>query len=395
MDGRTLAGRTQGPMTEHAPDPHDERGKPPAGSTAQGNAAAAAPEVTGQERPHRQREVASAAMSHEHVHTDHAPPGQGHAGEDHAGHSHTGHGHAGQRHAAGGVGHAGHAHGPVDYNRAFAIGVTLNTGFVLFEAGYGFLANSLALLADAGHNLGDVLGLLLAWGAVYLGGRPSTKRHTYGLRRSSILAALANALLLLVAVGAIALESVQRLWRPEAVTSESVIWVALVGIAINLGTALLFMRGRETDLNLRGAFLHMAADAAVSLGVVVAGVIILSTGWTFVDPLVGLAIAAAIALSSWSLLRESVALALDAVPKGIEKDDVGRYLASLPGVSLVHHLHIWPMSTTEIALTAHLVRPNAGLDDAFLAYATRALRERFGIVHVTLQVEAYEPVPRR
>jgi cobalt-zinc-cadmium efflux system protein len=283
--------------------------------------------------------------------------------------------------------HHAHDHGAKDYSRAFALGVTLNLGFVLIEAVFGFLAGSVALVADAGHNLSDVLGLLLAWGAARLSVLKPTRRRTYGFRRSSILAALLNALVLLAAVGAIVWEALQRLIEPAPVATGTVVWVAAVGIAINTGTALLFLSGRKDDLNIRGAFLHMAADAVVSLGVVVAALGIMATGWLWLDPLTGLVIAVVITLGTWGLLREAVDLALDAVPSGIDREAVERFLSGLPGVQEVHDLHIWAMSTTETALTAHLVRPGPA-DDALLAEAAHELHARFGIDHTTLQVEA-------
>jgi len=284
-----------------------------------------------------------------------------------------------------------HSHAPADFNRAFAVGVVLNTGFVLVEAAYGFLANSLALLADAGHNLGDVLGLLLAWGAAVLVKRRPTARRTYGLKRSSILASLINAVLLLVAVGMIVWEAVQRLARPEPVAETTVIWVAAIGIVINTATALMFRAGSKNDINVRGAFLHMAADAAVSLGVVIAAALVMVTGWLWLDPAVSIAIAVVITAGTWSLLAASVNLALDAVPQNIDPQAIDAYFAALPGVTEVHDLHIWAMSTTEVALTAHLVRPGAGLDDALLGRVCHDLQQKFGIGHVTVQIEAGDP----
>ena len=294
-------------------------------------------------------------------------------------HSHSrGHGH-------------GHHHGPASYNAAFALGVALNVGFVAIEAGFGVAAHSLALLADAGHNLSDVLGLLMAWGAMFLSRQPPTRHRTYGLRRSSILAALANAILLLVAVGGIAWEAVRRFGHPAPVSGRTVTWVAAVGIAVNGATALLFMSGRKRDINVEGAFLHMAADAAVSLGVVVAGVVISFTGWRWLDPVVSLAVVAVITFGTWGLLRKSVNLAMDAVPEGIDPNAVRDYLAALPGVTAVHDLHIWAMSTTEAALTAHLVKPlvqpDAGDEDDLLARTARELHDQFGIEHTTIQIE--------
>lgn len=286
-----------------------------------------------------------------------------------------------------GHGHHSHSHEVFNYNRAFIIGTTLNIGFVIVEAVFGFLTNSLALTADAGHNLSDVLGLLLAWGASWLVRRRPTSRYTYGLRRSSILAALLNASFLLIAMGAIATEAIQRFFNPTPVNGSTVIGVALVGIAINGVTAWMFMSGRERDLNIKGTFLHMAADALVSLGVVLAGIAILTTGWLWFDPVVSLIIVAVIVVGTWNLLRDSVNLALDAVPEGIESQAVRTYLAELPGVVEVHDLHIWAMSTTEAALTAHLVMPVGKPDDAFLTRISMELHDNFGIEHTTIQVE--------
>lgn len=280
-----------------------------------------------------------------------------------------------------------HDHPPTDYRRAFALGVALNSAFVLVEVGFGIAAGSLALLADAGHNLSDVLGLLLAWGASHLARRPPTERRTYGLRRTSIFAALLNAVLLLVAIGGIAWEAVHRLIAPAPVVGTTLIVVAAVGVAINTATALLFLSGRKQDLNLRGAFLHMAADAMISLGVAISGAVIYWTGWTWIDPAASLAIAAVILVGTWDLLRQSINLSLDAVPEGIDPVAVRGYLEGLPGVSNVHDLHIWAMSTTETALTVHLLRPGHTGDDDWLIETGEALHERFGIGHATIQIE--------
>lgn len=281
-----------------------------------------------------------------------------------------------------------HSHGsPPHAERAFALGVALNAGFVVVEAGFGFYADSLALLADAGHNLSDVLGLALAWGAAALARRPPGGRFTYGLRGSTIWAALANAAILLVAVGAIAWEAIGRIGAPPPVASNVVIAVALAGTMVNAATAALFLRSRKHDLNARGAFVHMAADAAISLGVAIAGIAILWSGWTWLDPAVGLVIAAFIVAGTWGLAREALALALHSAPRGIELPAVRAQLAALPGVTGVHDLHVWAMSTTEIALTAHLVMPSGHPGDAFLASAARALEARFRIGHATLQIE--------
>ena len=300
-------------------------------------------------------------------------------GHDHAheGHGHDGHGHGGH----------GHSHAPKDFGRAFLIGIILNSGFVIIEAVYGWISGSMALIADAGHNLSDVLALLLAWGASVAAKRPPNERFTYGYKSSTILAALANAALLLVAIGAIAFETAHRMTDPLPVDGTTMIIVAGIGIAINTGTALLFLRGREHDLNIRGAFLHMAADALVSLGVVLAGIAILYTGALWIDPVVSLIIVAVIAWGTWGLLKDSVAMSLLAVPKGISEKAVRGYLASLDGVSEVHDLHIWPMSTTETALTAHLVMPGGHPGDAFLREAAHELEHHHRINHATIQVE--------
>lgn len=296
----------------------------------------------------------------------------------------------GQGHHHGGGPH-GHHHHHATPERGFAAGVALNAGFVLLEAAAGLVAGSVALLADAGHNLSDVLGLALAWVAALLARRPPSARRTYGWQRGTILAALANAMLLLVAVGAIGLESARRLVEPAPVATGWMLWVAAAGVVVNTATALLFLRGRHEDLNRRGAFLHMAADAAVSAGVVAGALVIGATGWDWVDPALGLAIALVILFGTWGLLREALNLALDAVPPGTDPAAVEAFLAALPGVAAVHDLHIWPLGTTETALTAHLVRPGAGPDDAFLAETAAALRARFGIGHATLQIENGDP----
>ena len=284
--------------------------------------------------------------------------------------------------------HRDHSHGPTRHDRAFAIGVTLNVGFAAVELAFGLVSQSLALIADAGHNFSDVAGLLIAWFAALLARKPATSLRTYGYRRASILAALANAALLIAAVGWIVVEAVQRFFDPQPVASTTVIVVAALGVVINTVTALLFMRGREHDINIKGAYLHMAADAAVSAGVVTAGILIYFTGWLWLDPAISIAIAFVILWSTWSLARDSLNLSLDMVPPNVDRGEVEKYLASLPGVSNVHHLHIWAMSTTEIALTVHLVRPNASLDDEFLKDACEGLKRSFGIVHATFQIEA-------
>jgi cobalt-zinc-cadmium efflux system protein len=295
-------------------------------------------------------------------------------------------------HHSTGHSHHGHSHAPqAGHGRAFAIGIVLNLGFVVIEAGYGFWAGSMALLSDAGHNLSDVLGLAIAWGAALLARRGPTERFTYGLRSSSILAALFNALLLLVAVGGIVWESIERLIEPAPVAAVTVMIVAGIGILVNGFTAFLFMGGHN-DLNIRGAFLHMVADAAVSLGVVLGGLVILWTGADWIDPTLSLVIAAVIVWGTWSLLKQSLTLSLHGVPRGIAVPDVRKALERMPGVARVHHLHVWAVSTTEAALTAHLVMPHGHPGDLFLTQAQRELKEHFGIGHSTLQIEIHQPV---
>jgi cobalt-zinc-cadmium efflux system protein len=286
-----------------------------------------------------------------------------------------------------------HLHAPASFGTAFAIGIGLNTAFVVLEAIFGFASNSMALIADAGHNLSDVLGLVVAWAAKILSRRPPSARFTYGLCGSSILAALFNAVFLLVAVGAIGWEAVQRLMNPQPVVAITVMVVAAAGIFVNGITAWLFMSGRKGDLNIRGAYLHMAADAVVSAGVVVAGIAIMFTGWTWLDPVVSLAISGAIVWGTWGLLRDSTAMSLDAVPAGIDPGAVRGYLESCAGVVQVHDLHIWPMSTTEVALTCHMVIPAGAPGDNYLMEVAHRLRNNFGIQHATLQVETDPDTP--
>jgi len=310
---------------------------------------------------------------------DHSAGGDAHDYSEPGGHDH-GHAHGGH----------GHSHAPKSFGKAFAIGTTLNFGFVIVEAIYGIASGSMALVADAGHNLGDVLGLLVAWGAAILSRRSPKGRYTYGLRSSSILAALFNAVLLLAAIGVIGVEAIRRLFEPAPVAGWMVMIVAAVGIVINGVTALLFMQGRKGDLNIRGAFLHMASDAAVSAGVVVAGFIILKTGWVWLDPLVSLIL---VAVGTWGLLRDSVNMSLQAAPAGIDPERVGSFLRKQRGVKGVHDLHVWPMSTTETALTVHLLVPEGYPGDAFTAGIAVALKERFEIHHATVQIETDPATP--
>jgi len=321
---------------------------------------------------------------------DHSGEHHDHSGGDHD-HDHHDHGHDHHDHDHGhGHGHShghGHVHAPKDFGRAFLIGIVLNAGFVGIEAVYGVLSNSLALLADAGHNLSDVLGLLLAWGATVLVKKAPTNRYTYGLRSTSILAALINAVLLLTVTGGIAWEAISRFGHPDNIDSTTVIIVASIGFVINISTALLFMSGRKGDLNVRAAFAHMAGDAAISLGVVIAGFAIMFTGWQWLDPVVSLVIAALVIMGTWGLLHDSVNLTLHACPQGIDPSQVRQFLESLDGVTEVHDLHIWGMSTTETALSAHLAMPSGLPGDAFHKTVSDQLKEKFGIDHPTIQIE--------
>lgn len=309
------------------------------------------------------------ACAHDHDH-DH-----GHHHEHDHDHDHG--------HAHGGL---GHVHAPADFGRAFAVGIVLNTGFVAIEIAFGLWANSMALVADAGHNLSDVLALIVAWLAARAAKRPPSTRFTYGFAGTSILAALFNALFLMLALGALALEAVQRLLAPEPVSGTTMIWVAAIGIGVNGFTAWLFAGGSKGDLNIRGAYLHMLTDALISAGVVVAGFAVAATGWVRIDPVVSLVVVAIVVWGTWGLLRESMALSVAGVPAAIDPTAVRAALSTLPGVVALHDLHVWAMSTTEVALTAHLVMP-AGADDAFLRETTAMLEHRFEIGHVTLQIE--------
>jgi len=301
-------------------------------------------------------------MPHDHAHAD-----------EHGHHHHS---------------HAGHSHGPARHDRAFAIGVGLNTALVAAQIVVGLLAGSMALLADAVHNLGDVLGLMLSWCAEMLGRQGPTPGRTYGWGRTSILASLANAVLLLVSIGAIGVEAIRRLLAPTPVDARMVAVVAAAGLLVNGATAALFMRGREGDLNLRSAFTHMAADAGLSAGVLVAALIISRTGAVWLDPLVSLGIVAVIGAGTWSLLKESANLAMDAVPPNLDPDAIAAWLASLPGVTEVHDLHVWALSTTENAVTVHLVQAAEGASVTLVPTAAEGLKQRFGIGHATIQVES-------
>lgn len=289
--------------------------------------------------------------------------------------------------------HHGHAHAPAGFGTAFAIGVLLNTGFVVVEVAYGLLSNSMALVADAGHNLTDVLGLIVAWVAAVLVRRAPKGRFTYGLRGSSILAALFNAVVLLVTIGAIAIEAIRRLFHPEPVAGVTVMIVATIGIAVNGITAWLFASGRKGDLNIRAAFLHMASDAVIAAGVVVLAFVILKTGWSWLDPLGSLVIILIIGWATWGLLREAVGMSLHAAPPGLVIDEVAAHLRGRIGVADLHDLHVWPLSTTETALTAHLLIPGGYPGDAFAAEVAAELKVEFGICHTTLQIETDPSAP--
>lgn len=275
----------------------------------------------------------------------------------------------------------------LDVATAFLWAVIINTAFVLLEALFGFWVGSLALLADAAHKLTDVFGLLIAWGAVVVARRRPTERHTYGLGRATILAALANGIILLIAVGAIAREAIARIAVPEPIAATTVLWVALTGIAINSASALLFWKGQLQDINVKGAFLHMAADAAVSTGVVLSALLIIVTGWVIVDPIVALVVSAVVAWSAFGLVKSAIHLSLDGVPQDVNRGAIEAWLRALPGVADLHDLHIWALSTTLYALTVHLVMPDGCPNDSFLENTAQELERRFGIPHATLQVE--------
>jgi cobalt-zinc-cadmium efflux system protein len=305
-----------------------------------------------------------------------------------AGHHHAEHDHAHDHAHDHSHDHAhGHAHAPANFGLIFAVVTALNVALVALQIVFGIVANSVALIADAGHNFGDVLGLLLAWGAHVMARATPTSRYTYGFRSASILAAIANGVILLVATGAIAWEAINRFSEPDEVAGATVMIVAGIGIVINGVSALLLMAGQAGDLNIRGAFLHLLGDALVSVGVVVAGGLILLTGWHWIDPAASLAISAVIVWGTWGLLRNAVDLSLNAVPHGIDPDAVRTFLEGLPGVLCIHDLHIWAMSTTETALTVHLVMPNGSAGDQFLLQVSQQLHSKFAIDHPTFQVE--------
>ncbi len=280
-----------------------------------------------------------------------------------------------------------HSHSTANYNLSFALGIALNIVFVLIETGYGIKADSLALIADAWHNLSDVISLVLAWGAHYLSSRPATRKRTYGLGRVSILASLLSAILLLFALGGISWEAIQRFSEPQVVNGSIVITVAAIGVVINTATALLFVSGQKHDLNLRGAYLHMAADAGVSLGVVIAGGAIILTGWLWLDPVISLFIVLVVLIGTWNLLKDSLNLSIDAVPKNIDITEIREYLSSLDNISQIHDLHIWALSTRKNALSVHLVSRNESIDNVFLKQVQEHLHHHFNIEHTTIQIE--------
>ena len=281
-----------------------------------------------------------------------------------------------------------HSHtSELNFNKAFAWGITLNVVYILIEAFYGLMIHSMSLIADAGHNLSDVLGLLLAWGAAYLSRSSATSKRTYGFRKSTILAAMFNSILLLIVVGGISIEAFRKFMYPQPTEGKAMMLVAGIGVVVNALTAIFFFKGKENDLNIKSAFLHMAADAGVSLGVVLAGLIIIFTGWMWIDPLISIFILVVITIGTWGVLRKSLLLSMDAVPEHIDTEDVRNYLQNLPGVTDAHHIHIWAMSTTEYALTAHLNIPALDSNDNFLAETAEALNNKFGISHITIQIE--------
>jgi cobalt-zinc-cadmium efflux system protein len=281
-----------------------------------------------------------------------------------------------------------HSHtSKLNFNKAFAWGITLNVVYILIEAFYGLMIHSMSLIADAGHNLSDVLGLLLAWGAAYLSRSSATSKRTYGFRKSTILAAMFNSILLLIVVGGISIEAFRKFMYPQPTQGKAMMLVAGIGVVVNALTAIFFFKRKENDLNIKSAFLHMAADAGVSLGVVLAGLIIIFTGWMWIDPLISILILVVITIGTWGVLRKSLLLSMDGVPEHIDTENVRNYLLNLPGVTDVHHIHIWAMSTTEYALTAHLNIPALDSNDNFLAETAEALNNKFGISHTTIQIE--------
>ena len=363
---------------------HDDDRAARVAGTSQNGAASGHAHSHDHDHNHDHADEASAGHEHGHDHADEANVGHDH---DHENDHENDHDHGGHNHSHGGHSHH-HHHAPVQgQGRAFALAVTLNILIVVVQAIYGVLAHSTALLADAGHNLSDVLGLLLAWGAIWLTARRPSARYTFGFGSSSILASLANAGLLLFACGVIVAEAINRLLNPAPVAGFDVFVVATIGMIVNGFSAWLFMRGQEKDLNVRGAFMHMAADAAISGAVAVSGLVILGTGWTWLDPVMSIVVVAVIVYGTWGLLRDSIRLALDAVPPGVDLQRIRSFLAQQPGVTDVHDLHVWALSTTGNALTAHVVMPAGHPGDAAVDGMVIALRERFEMHHATLQVD--------
>lgn len=381
------------PHTDHsACTTHDHTHVQDAAHGEAGDSAAANQSARASSCGHDHADHGTASPAHDdHASADHAHDDHSHDHDHDHDHSHDGHDH--HHH---GFGHA-HVHTPASFGKAFAIGIVLNTVYLGAEALWGILSNSLSLLADAGHNLSDVLALAAAWLAQHLSAKSPSARFTYGLRRSSIIAALANAVILMLVTGGVVWESIERLFQPAPVAGKTMMIVAGIGILVNGGTALLFASGQKNDINIRGAFLHMVSDAVTSLAVVIAGGLVLLTGLTWIDPAISIAISIIVVLATWSLLRDSLDMALDGVPRSVDRDSVETFLRTQPGVEGLHDLHIWPMSTTETALTVHLVRattlPAGQTETVLLQNTVEALRTRFGIVHPTVQIESADYHP--
>ncbi|CAE6693484.1 Zinc transporter ZitB [Paraburkholderia nemoris] len=398
VDGEDAPGEGKGGDSRDQGELRHGAGRPGAGDAREGGLRGHG--TQGHEAHEREASThgLSEQSAHDHGtgHSHSADSHDSHAGHNHgshADHSHSDHAHgshAGHSHSHSGHSHSGHshAHAPAPgHGRAFALAVGLNVAIVVVQAVYGVIAHSTALLADAGHNLSDVLGLLLAWGATWLAARRPSARYTFGYGSSSILASLANAGLLLFACGVIVAEAIGRLMNPAPVAGLVVFVVATVGVVVNGFSAWLFMRGQKEDLNIRGAFLHMAADAAISAAVAISGLVILYTNWTWLDPVMSLFVVAVVVVGTWGLLRDSVRMALDAVPPGVSLQDIRDYLAGQPGVTDVHDLHVWALSTTGNALSAHLVMPAGHPGDESIDAIVVTLRERFSMQHATLQVD--------
>jgi cobalt-zinc-cadmium efflux system protein len=396
-DAEPAAGAAHNDGAAHGQEPHEHAEHEQAAHEQAAHEQAAHEQAAHEQAAHEHESHDHAAQGHEGhdhddggaVHTGAVHTGAVHTGAVHTGDMHTGDAHAGHHHGHG-HSHAGHHHHgvpPDGKSRAFAIAVALNIGIVVLQAVYGFIAHSTALLADAGHNLSDVLGLVLAWGAIFLARRKTSARFTYGLRGSSILASLANAALLCIASGAIAWEAILRLMEPSPVGGVEVFAVAAIGLLVNGFSAWLFMSGSKDDLNVRGAFLHMLGDAGVSAGVAVSGLVILFTGWYWVDPAMSLVVVAVVLYGTWGLLTESVKLALGAVPGQVNTQNIARYLARLPGVTDTHDLHVWALSTTENSMTVHLVMPGGHPGDTFIDQIVAKLAADYAVHHTTIQID--------